>query len=286
MRCTPRGPIPPSTGTGRRSSPSRPGTWSPRSRSIARGATSRRTTAGTSLASNDEWTSPIAAEVGPDGHVWVIDWYNYIVQHNPTRAGFKTGRGNAYETPLRDKTHGRIYRIVYKDAPASRPPVLDPDDPKGLVAALGNDNQFWRMHAQRLLVERGKTDVVPALIERLSDRSIDAIGLNVGAIHALWTLQGLGALDGPNAPAAEAVTAALKHPSAGVRRNALQDLPRNAQSAAAVLSAGLLTIRIRRSAWRRCCAWPISPPRTRPPRPWPTPCGGAWSATTDGSPTR
>ncbi len=54
------------------------------------------------------------------------------------------------------------------------------------------------MHAQRLLVERGKTDVVPALIERLSDRSIDAIGLNVGAIHALWTLQGLGALDGSN----------------------------------------------------------------------------------------
>ena len=70
------------------------------------------------LASDDEWTSPIVAEVGPDGNVWVIDWYNYIVQHNPTPHGFKTGKGNAYETPLRDKTHGRIYRIVYKDAPA------------------------------------------------------------------------------------------------------------------------------------------------------------------------
>ena len=52
------------------------------------------------------------AEVGPDGNVWVIDWYNYIVQHNPTPAGFKTGKGNAYETELRDKKHGRIYRIV------------------------------------------------------------------------------------------------------------------------------------------------------------------------------
>ena len=38
------------------------------------------------------------AEVGPDGNVWVIDWYNYIVQHNPTPPGFKTGKGDAYET--------------------------------------------------------------------------------------------------------------------------------------------------------------------------------------------
>src|SRR5262249_17041662 len=65
------------------------------------------------VASDDEWTAPIMAEVGPDGCVWVIDWYNYIVQHNPTPPGFTTGKGNAYLTDLRDKTHGRIYRIVY-----------------------------------------------------------------------------------------------------------------------------------------------------------------------------
>jgi uncharacterized protein len=192
------------------------------------------------VASDDEWTAPISAEVGPDGHVWVIDWYNYIVQHNPTPHGFRTGRGAAYETPLRDKTHGRIYRIVYKDAPPARPPVLDPTRPDSLVTALTNDNQFWRMHAQRLLVERGKTDVVPALIKLVDDASIDAIGLNPGAIHALWTLQGLGAVSDFESPAAVAVTSALKHPSAGVRRNAAQVLPRDARSAGAILSAGLL----------------------------------------------
>ena len=68
------------------------------------------------LASDDEWCAPIMAEVGPDGNVWVIDWYNFIVQHNPTPAGFKTGKGGAYETELRDKKHGRIYRLVYKNA--------------------------------------------------------------------------------------------------------------------------------------------------------------------------
>ena len=107
------------------------------------------------LASDDEWTAPIAAEVGPDGHVWVIDWYNYIVQHNPTPHGFRTGRGNAYETPIRDQTHGRIYRIVYKDAPGLAVPGARPEQcGRAGCGALRSDNQLWRLHAQRLLVER------------------------------------------------------------------------------------------------------------------------------------
>jgi len=192
------------------------------------------------LASDDEWTAPINAEVGPDGHVWVIDWYNYIVQHNPTPRGFQTGRGNAYETPLRDQTHGRIYRIVFQDGQPSRPPVLDSSDARGLVAALRHDNQLWRLHAQRLLVERGQTDVVPELVKLAGDASVDAIGLNVGAIHALWTLHGLGALGESRSEAAVAAVAALGHPSSGVRRNAAQVMPGDARSATALLSTGLV----------------------------------------------
>ncbi|WP_315852112.1 PVC-type heme-binding CxxCH protein [Tautonia rosea] len=174
------------------------------------------------LASDDEWTAPIMAEVGPDGHVWIIDWYNYIVQHNPTPQGFETGKGNAYETPLRDKTHGRIYRVVYEGAPPAEPMELDPEDAESLVSSLSHDNMFWRLHAQRLLVERGKTDVVPALVALSKDQSIDSIGMNPGAIHALWTLHGLGAIEGE---ARDAAIAALGHPSAGVRQNAVRVLP-------------------------------------------------------------
>ncbi len=193
------------------------------------------------LASDDEWTSPICAEVGPDGNVWVIDWYNYIVQHNPTPHGFKTGRGAAYETPIRDKTHGRIYRLVYKDAPVKGHAPLDPSNASSLVAALKDDNQFWRMHAQRLLVERKQTDVVPELIKLVGDTSVDSIGLNPGAIHALGTLHGLGAIDSSHPAAVDAAIAALSHPSAGVRRNAIQVLPREARAAAAIVSAGVLS---------------------------------------------
>jgi putative membrane-bound dehydrogenase-like protein len=178
------------------------------------------------VASDDEWTSPVAAEVGPDGAVWVSDWYNFIVQHNPTPRGFQTGKGAAYETPLRDKTHGRIYRISPVGSPMKTTTLaLDPKDGPGLVAALKSDNMFWRLQAQRLLIERGNKDVVPALIGLVEDKSVDGIGLNTAAIHALWTLKGLGAINGDDQAVTRGVATALGHPSAGVRRNAVQVLP-------------------------------------------------------------
>jgi putative membrane-bound dehydrogenase-like protein len=194
------------------------------------------------LASDDEWAAPIMAEVGPDGNVWIIDWYNFIVQHNPTPAGFKTGKGGAYETDLRDKKHGRIYRLICKNPGAPGPQLTSLKDatPDQLVAALRQDNMFWRKHAQRLLVERGNWDVIPRLIRLVSDPSVDDIGLNPAAIHALWTMHGLGALDGAHPEATAAVVAALRHKSAGVRRNAVAVLPRDPESLQAILQSGVL----------------------------------------------
>jgi len=192
------------------------------------------------LASDDEWVSPIVAKVGPDGAVWILDFYNFIIQHNPTPPGYTTGAGNAYETELRNNEYGRIYRVVWEDAPPYEPRDLSKADLATLVQTLTDDNQLWRLHAQRLLVEEKQWSVVPLLIELIEDTSVDEIGLNVGAIHALWTLHGLGALDGSLDFALEAVYGALKHPSAGVRRNALQVLPPTAEARDAILAADVL----------------------------------------------
>jgi len=200
---------------------------------------------GNLIASADEWFAPVHAEVGPDGAVWLADWYNFIIQHNPTprkeHGGFdsKTGKGGAHENPLRDEVHGRIYQVVWKGAKPARRSV-DPTKPHDLLAALGDDNLFWRQTAQRLLVERAKKDVVPQLIAMAKDQSVDAIGLNGGVVHALWTLHGLGALDGSDQAALDVAVAALKHPAHGVRRNAAQVLPAIAASSAAVVASGIL----------------------------------------------
>ncbi|HEX3314970.1 MAG TPA: PVC-type heme-binding CxxCH protein, partial [Gemmataceae bacterium] len=205
------------------------------------GATYKTKNSWNLLASDDEWTAPIMAEVGPDGNVWVIDWYNYIVQHNPTPQGFKNGRGNAYETPLRDKSHGRIYRIVHI-APglpgeiAAKPQIKSLKDatPGQLVEALRSDNLFWRRHAQRLIVERGGEDCILPLRGLLVDPKIDEIGLDVGSIHALWAMEGLN-FSRPQ------TALALKHPSAAVRRSAALASPHEGYFRDAILDAKMLS---------------------------------------------
>lgn len=192
------------------------------------------------MASQDEWFSPIQSKVGPDGALWVLDWYNLIIQHNPTPESYETGEGNAYITELRDQQHARIYRIVNKDADHSQDVNLKDATPSELVETLTNDNLFWRLTAQRLLVERGEQDVVDELTELVHDESIDELGLNPGALHALWTLDGIGALGGSNSEALDAALGALYHPASSVRRTALMILPRNEQSLEHILAADFL----------------------------------------------
>lgn len=166
------------------------------------------------FASADEWTSPVCAEIGPDGAVWICDWYNLIIQHNPapTRgsAGIeaKTGRGNAYETPLRDTRHGRIWRVFPRGKPAAPFPQLSSADTAGLVEALAHPHHGIRLHAQWLLTNEHDATAVPALLARMR-----AGGL--GASHALRVLATTGAL-----PATELETA-LRSPDEALARAAL-----------------------------------------------------------------
>lgn len=146
------------------------------------------------VASADEWFSPVVAEVGPDGHLWIADWYNFIIQHNPTpsknRGGYdaKRGKGNAHINPNRDRQHGRIYRLVWDHAPHPKVKSLASHSNEKLVAALGSTNQFWRLTAQRLILEnqsKGTIDTLKQMVEKEAP----------GAVHALWILKEFNALD-------------------------------------------------------------------------------------------
>lgn len=225
------------------------------------------------MASSDEWFGPVQATVGPDGAVWVADWYNFIIQHNvfvPRQAPSEFvlpfidqphGQGNAFHSEMRDLNHGRIYKVVYKNAKKQPQMKLSKSDLPGLVATLKNDNMFWRMTAQRLLVEAQNKSVAPELVKIASDKSVDEIGLNTPAIHALWTLHGLGMVQASNPDVMKAVESALNHPAAGVRKAALQVLPPTDDSYQLLLKYNLLEdkdLNTRLAAWTAVADYPAS----------------------------
>ena len=100
------------------------------------------------LVSTDEYTSPVQARVGPDGNLWMVDWSNLIIQHNPIpnlkRGGFKSHNAGygAHWNPLRDKKHGRIYRISYQGSETPELLNLEKASTEDLVLTLTNDNML------------------------------------------------------------------------------------------------------------------------------------------------
>jgi putative membrane-bound dehydrogenase-like protein len=150
------------------------------------------------LSSTDSWFRPVNTTVGPDGALYVADFYRKLIEHpawiaQADSGGLYTFAGRLQESDfLEGQDRGRIYRIVPKNAPerAAERPKLSSAPSAALVAHLANPNMWWRTTAQRLLVDRQDRSVVPAL-RKLAAESPSS----EGRVHALWTLQGLGTLD-------------------------------------------------------------------------------------------
>lgn len=150
------------------------------------------------LASTDSWFRPVNTTVGPDGALNVVDFYRKLVEHPDwigmtDSTGFYTHAGKIKESDfLEGNDRGRIYRVVpktYKSGNRNKI-ELSKADTKTLVGYLNHPNSWWRLNAQRLLVDRNDPDAA-ALIKAylLTDISPE------GRIHGLWTLEALGGLD-------------------------------------------------------------------------------------------
>ena len=137
------------------------------------------------VVSDDPWFRPVDIELGPDGALYVADFYNRIIGH--------------YEVPLthpgRDRERGRIWRIVYqgKDGKAPAPKTPRPDESAATVAELvedlGHPNLAVRTVATNQLVSRGAEAIGPV------KAAVEAGGSPWRRVHGLWVLHRLGALD-------------------------------------------------------------------------------------------
>lgn len=149
------------------------------------------------LVSTDERFRPVNLFNGPDGALYVVDFYRGILQHRTYVTSFL--RKQIEERKLGDGIGlGRIWRIVPDGAPkANFKSGLATATTEQLVEKLNDASGWTRDTAQRLLVEKRDPAAAGAL------RKVAATGANpLGRLHALWTLDGLGALDKPTVLAA------------------------------------------------------------------------------------
>ena len=118
------------------------------------------------IRSRDMWFRPIETRVGPDGALYIVDFYNQAVIHNDTR-GPLHGPANAAVRPDRDHFFGRIWRVQHKQAKKLDVPVLDPGDLPGLLRVMETSpNAHVKSTAWRLARENFAGDPRLAKVSR------------------------------------------------------------------------------------------------------------------------
>ncbi len=223
------------------------------------------------LTSTDERFRPVNLLSAADGTLYVADMYRGVIQHGQYQSEYLKNqiraRGLVEPTGL-----GRIYRVVHETTRRGPRPSLSAKTPAELVAVLEHPNGWWRDTAQRLLVERGDRSVAPALA-----------ALTTGArdprarLHALWTLDGLGALDAATvlraladtAPEVRAAAVRVAEPWLGKDGDPVQAAVRAAvrrPRGASPLAAGAVDRRVPRSLSGRAGGAAAGASRSRPLR--------------------
>ncbi|WP_159467054.1 c-type cytochrome [Dyadobacter sp. 3J3] len=170
------------------------------------------------IASTDMNFRVVNMYTGPDGCLYLVDMNRGIIQE-----GNWTGV-NSYLRPQikrlgldKNIQHGRIYRLVHDGMkPGPKPDLLDASSKK-LVSYLNHPNGWWRDNAQKELITRDDKSVIPTLkiMAESQNESVKSTS-SLGRLHALWTLEGLGALD------SAIVLGALKDKDGEIRKTAIR----------------------------------------------------------------
>jgi len=180
-------------------------------------------------ASTDAWSHPMNLTHGPDGCIWVTDYYREIIEDYSAIPRHLQQQYGVYAGHDR----GRIYRLTHRDARSAPAPDMSALDAKALVRECASP-LFWRRQtAQRLLAERGETKAAPALREILADKSSEPSAVII-ALRTLEQLGELALLDGERSrPARDARRPAEQNerndksnaPESAVRPKAIGDTP-------------------------------------------------------------
>ena len=133
------------------------------------------------IQSSDEMFRPVALRLGPDGCLYIVDWYNKIISHNEVPRNH----------PERDKKRGRIWRVKHQNVKPLNVPDFMTLSGDELIAKLGGENTTQSHLAWQAITDRQVKQLAPKLKSLIADKS-----QNAGKrIAALWALEGLNLMD-------------------------------------------------------------------------------------------
>ena len=161
------------------------------------------------IASRDRWFRPVMVRTGPDGALWVVDMYRYMIEHPQWLP--KNGQDELRPYFRHGDKHGRIYRVFPAGSAPRAWPRLRGSAPADLVNYLEHPNGWVRDTAQQQLVQGGGMEAAGGL-----RRLVRTSRVALGRLHALCVLDGIGQLDVPT------IEVALKDSQPGVRRQAVR----------------------------------------------------------------
>jgi mono/diheme cytochrome c family protein/glucose/arabinose dehydrogenase len=138
------------------------------------------------IASTDERFRPVNMATGPDGSLYVVDFYRGIIQHRISLTSYL--RDQILDRGLDKGIHlGRIYRVVADGSKQAGENTGKPATLADWVPLLNHPNSWWRSEAQRTLVAAADASTVEAI--RVVASTADT---SIGRVHALSTLEGIG----------------------------------------------------------------------------------------------
>ncbi|MCM8526271.1 MAG: discoidin domain-containing protein, partial [Lentisphaeraceae bacterium] len=141
------------------------------------------------IRSSDPNFRPVNLNTGPDGSLYIVDMYRGIIQQGVfARPGGYLYRINSVYGMDKNIGRGRIYRVTKKDRKTFPRPNMLNESSTELLRHLEHKNGWWRITAQKLIVIRQEKSVIPALEKMLLTSTKP-----LARLHALWTLDGLGA---------------------------------------------------------------------------------------------
>ena len=148
----------------------------------AEGSGYRSKLLGDVLSSTHRAFRPVDVKMGPDGALYIVDWYNEIIDHGEVD----------FHHPFRDKSHGRIWRLTARDRPLVRPPSLENASSEELLEALKLPEAWTRDQARRLLRERRDSSVAVAIQDWVEQLDPFQPEFEHHLLEALWVHQGIG----------------------------------------------------------------------------------------------